>query len=203
MKSNYDDQDLHSSSITVYGSQFILSSELERILNSQTRLVSINICWSTNGDRPIAENFIQSKPTGMPKSLNAVFFEVTIESSAENLIPCNQKVLKIGNLYYYQNGNELLFAPETTLETTDYSASIDSTNNKKWNIVMKHTHEIKLMIEIGDIWYYWKENMFLETSEASFGWLMIQMGQFDQADKYYSLLITHLESIPIHVMTTE
>ncbi|CAF5132312.1 unnamed protein product, partial [Rotaria sp. Silwood1] len=134
----------------------------------------------------------------MPKSLNAVFFEVTIESSAENLIPRNQKALKIGNLYYYQNGNELLLAPETTLEITDYSVSVDSTNNKKWNIVMKHTHEIKLMIEIGDIWYYWKENMFLETSQASFGWLMIQMGQFDQADKYYSLLITHLESIPIH-----
>ncbi|CAF3907117.1 unnamed protein product [Rotaria sordida] len=169
IKSNYRmthrNETTDNSYQTFYDTKLIPFNQIEEIINSKRRLVSINVFWSMSLDY---------------NNTTAHLAHFHIE---------HENFQSIDNLYYYRSENRILFPPGTIFKIVHCSISHQDEN---LYYVQLELAPFNIIPEFDEIVQFWINNENLKTNQTSLGLMMIQTGQLNEAKKYYESLIKYL-----------
>ena len=164
----------------VYRGQAMFKSELERLLNSIGHLVSVNSFFSASLMEDVAEIFSGSDQSDTQKV--SVFFRIDVDLGLQHtLFAC------LDNLSEYPSEDEVLFSLSSVFEVMNVSEERDK---HRWCVDLRATDEGYEILE------KYRQFMALDaetpTIEIVFGRLLMYMGQYEKAARYFVSLDTRI-----------
>ncbi len=172
-----------TSSIRVYRGQLISKDEVETLKNSIGEFISINSFLSTSLDRELALFFITG--SDVSNDLERVFFEIDADPQLENI----KSFSNITSYSYFPSEEEVLFMIGSIFQLVH----IDRNQNGIWIVRMKlytgDDHQLKSLLQ-----YLKNEYDDEENTLISFGDILLKMGKFNDAEKYYHRCLQELPS---------
>ncbi|CAF1338127.1 unnamed protein product [Adineta steineri] len=178
--------------IQVYRSQLMSTSELNYLQQQKGQLVSVNSFLSTSTDREVAD--IYTGDTTQYKNLERVLFEI----DADPKVVTTKPFADISRLSHFREESEVLFM----LGSIFRIESINCTN-QLWTIHMSlcrdDEHDLKEVLE-----YMKKQNGIEQTNLCTWSKILLKMGKFDLAKKYYIRCVNELlDKDPLLLMAYE
>ncbi|CAF4042467.1 unnamed protein product, partial [Adineta steineri] len=179
--------------IQVYRSQLMSNRELNYLQQQKGRLVSVNSFLSTSTDREVAD--IYTGGTTQDNNLERVLFEIDADPKVVTAKP----FADISRLSHFAVESEVLFM----LGSIFRIESINCTGNQLWIIHMSLCHEddhdLKEVLE-----YMKKQNGIEQTNLCIWSKILLKMGKFDLAKKYYIRCVNELfDNDPLLLMAYE
>ncbi|CAF1335546.1 unnamed protein product, partial [Adineta steineri] len=178
--------------IQVYRSQLMSTSELNYLQQQKGQLVSVNSFLSTSTDREVAD--IYTGDTTQYKNLERVLFEI----DADPKVVTTKPFADISRLSHFREESEVLFM----LGSIFRIESINCTN-QLWTIHMSlcrdDEHDLKEVLE-----YMKKQNGIEQTNLCTWSKILLKIGKFDLAKKYYIRCVNELlDNDPLLLMAYE
>ncbi|CAF0991673.1 unnamed protein product [Adineta steineri] len=179
--------------IQVYRSQLMSNRELNYLQQQKGQLVSVNSFLSTSTDRKVAD--IYTGGTTQYNNLERVLFEIDADPKVVTAKP----FADISRLSHFSVESEVLFM----LGSIFRIESINCTDDQLWIIHMslcrEDDHDLKEVLE-----YMKKQNGIEQTNLCSWSKILLKMGKFDLAKKYYIRCVNELlDKDPLLLMAYE
>ncbi|CAF3640623.1 unnamed protein product, partial [Rotaria socialis] len=170
---------------TVYRSQNMLSNEVERLICSVGKLVSMNSFMSSTSVKQVAIDFVQKQHLNSRVGFKRILFEIEVDPSSKS-----RPYAQIKDLSFYADEHEILFAPGTIFNIHEVD-KVDEVDKGALYVV-----KLKLCSEddrdLCDVLHFWQEHIEYETNQASLGWLIMQTASLDTAVQFYAELLERL-----------
>ncbi|CAF2515471.1 unnamed protein product [Rotaria sp. Silwood2] len=170
------------SPLRIYRGQLMSTDELKLLQNSVGKFISINSFFSTTANRDVALFFLGDSAAN--DDLQRVLFEIDADPSFDGIKP----FANITSLSYYPDEEEVLMMIGSIFRLIN----IHYEGDRIWKVRMKlcsdNDHDLKLIND------YMKHEYFglKKPSLGQLGNLLIGMGKFDDAEKYYRRLLKEL-----------
>ncbi|CAF1452370.1 unnamed protein product [Rotaria sp. Silwood1] len=168
--------------IHVYRGQVIAKEELEHMQASIGGFISINSFFSTSRSKTKARQF--AKQSTVTENLNRVLFQIEIDP----YLP-TKPFADIEGISYYPGEQEILFMLGSIfrINKIDYDDQ-----DALWILSMSLCSENDF--ELKELFVYLKKDIGEETSMVTLGNLLVQMGEYDKAERVF-LRIKHREGL--------
>ncbi|CAF3513860.1 unnamed protein product [Rotaria sp. Silwood1] len=170
------------SPLHIYRGQLMSTDELKVLQNSVGKFISINSFFSTTVDRDVALFFLGDSSGN--DDLQRVLFEIDADPRFDGIKP----FANITSLSYYPDEEEVLMMIGSIFRLID----IHYESDQMWQIRMKlcsnNDHDLKLISDHMKNEYFGSG----EPNLGQFGNLLIGMGKFNDAEKYYYHLLKEL-----------
>ncbi len=172
-----------TSPIRVYRGQLMSKDEVEILKNSTGEFISINSFLSTSLDRNLALSFITSSDDS--NDLERVFFEINADPQLENIKPFSN----ITSYSYFSNEKEVLFMIGSIFQLVH----VDRNQHGIWIVRMKlctgNDHQLKSLLQ-----HLKSEYDDGEITTISFSDVLLKMGKFSEAERYYHRSLQELST---------
>ncbi len=163
-----------SCSIRVYRGQLMSKDEVDMLKNCKGEFISINSFLSTSLDRNLAMFFITG--SDISNDLERVFFEIDADPQLENIKPFSN----ITSHSYFPDEEEVLFMIGSIFQLVHVHRNQDGIWMIRMKLCTSNDHQLKLLLEHLKSEYNDGENNLI-----SFGDVLLKMGRFNEAEKYY------------------
>jgi tetratricopeptide (TPR) repeat protein len=176
----------YSQSVRLYRGQLISNDELEILKQSKGKLISMNSFFSTTLDREVAFFYLDlSNNNSQNNNLKKILFEIDADPCQNGIKP----FANIKSLSYFPEEEEVLMMLGSVFRLNH----IHLGQHQVWIINMTlcsdHDHDLKLVFDHMTNQYGSKQTRLL-----LFGHVLVDMGQFNDAEKYYHRLLKDLPS---------
>jgi tetratricopeptide (TPR) repeat protein len=163
--------------IRVYRGQLIGNDELELMKNSIGEFLSMNSFLSTSRSRSTSLDFVRSTP--ITDGLQRIIFEIEID-------PCmhTKAFADITKTSYFQNEDEVLIMLGALFRIEKV---IEDKNDGLWVIHVSLASEDDYKLK--ETFSYMKSTIGDDTDFNTLGKILIDMGQYEQAQKCYQRMI--------------
>ena len=168
----------------VYRGQFMPSNVFMRLKNSIKGYVSINSFLSTSLQRKVVLPFIMPR-SEFQKELKPVLFAIEIDQNLKTF-----PYAEIKEFSAFPDEEEVLFSPGLIFKIQRVDDNKEDDQISVVHLKLGNENER----DIDKILFPWKQNLESQTSLESFGRLIIQTGQLDDAENFYNML---LENLPV------
>ncbi|CAF4364514.1 unnamed protein product, partial [Rotaria sp. Silwood2] len=170
-----------SSSIRVFRGQLMLNEEFKLLKDSIEQLISMNPFLSISIDRRLALSFLYSSTVS--DNMQRILFEIDGDPRLEGIRP----FANITTLSYFPGEEEVLFM----LGSIFRLVNIDQNDRGIW--IVRLTLCNNSDPDLQAVFDYMK-NQYRngETTILSLGFILAQMGKYDEAEKYYRRLLKEI-----------
>jgi tetratricopeptide (TPR) repeat protein len=151
-----------------------------KILKNIGGFLSINSFFSTSANKQVASMFISNSASN-DSDIESVLFEITIE-----IQKCRQPVADIKHMSYMEEEDEILFSMAAVFRIESVQKS-SSENIWIVRLIMNGEEDEELNAVANSI----KKELGLDQSDSmnTFGGLLTKMGEYQNAERYYLMLI--------------
>lgn len=167
--------------LRVYRAQCMPSNVVMRLKNSINGYVSMSSFLSTSLRRQMALEFIKHMPK-FQKELIPALLEIEIDQNLTTL-----PYAEISDYSEFSSEEEVLFSPGIIFKIDGVD---DDRDDQMCVVHLKLGNENERDLE--KVLSVWKQNHESQTSLESFGRLIIQTGQLDEAEDFYNMLLKNL-----------
>jgi tetratricopeptide (TPR) repeat protein len=169
------------SSVRVYRGLFMSKEELEILMKFIGNFISINKFLSTSHNREHTRAFLSS--TILSEDMEKVFLEINANPRLEN----NKTFSNITSYSYFPNREEVLFMIGSIFRLVHIDRDIDGIWNIQLILSSNKDHQLQSIIQQKK-----NELDIVDTDILSFGFVLEDMGKFDEAEKYYHYVLNQL-----------
>jgi tetratricopeptide (TPR) repeat protein len=155
--------------------------EVQMLKNNINEFISINSFLSTSLDRELALFFVDD--SNVSNDLERVFFEIDADPCLENIKPFSN----ITSHSYFANEAEVLFMIGSIFQLIRVYHNQDGIWIVQMKLCTSNDHQLTSLVEHLRNEYKDEENTLM-----SFGDVLLKMGKFDDAEKYYHLFLDKL-----------
>ncbi|CAF3913600.1 unnamed protein product [Rotaria sp. Silwood1] len=168
----------YSTTFTVFRGQGLSQTDFDQLVKTKGGLMSFNNFLSTSLDRAVSSAFADSNQDNL--DLIGVLFQITVDPSSSSTPFAN-----IRDVSYFQGEEEILFSMHSIFRIQQIE-QIDN-NPRLWQVDIILTSD-------NDPQLHDVTNSIREETTGSTGWdrlgkLMIKVGQFNQAEELYEILL--------------
>jgi tetratricopeptide (TPR) repeat protein len=169
------------SSIRVYRAQLMSKKELELLTKFIGNFISINSFFSTSPSREQTRSDLSSYT--LSDDIEKVFFEI----NANPRLDKNKPFSNITSCSYYPNKEEVLFMVGSIFRFVHIDRDIDGIWNIQLILCSNKDHQLQSILQ-----YKKNELDIVDTDILSFGFLLEDMGNLNDAEKYYHHVLNQL-----------
>jgi tetratricopeptide (TPR) repeat protein len=167
--------------IRVYRGQLIATDELELMKKSVGEFLSMNSFLSTSRDRSIALRFARLTP--VVDGAERIIFEIEIDPRLPT-----KAFADITQSSYFQNENEVLIALGALFRIETVT---EDKKDRMWTVRVSLASEDDFHLK--EIFAFMKETIGEDTDLDSLGKILIEMGEYEQAQRCYERMLQDLQ----------
>ncbi|CAF3401439.1 unnamed protein product [Rotaria socialis] len=168
--------------LTVYRGQMMTAGEFAKLQTNINGFIAINTFFSTTYSSVVAITFA-GDGSGRPM-FESIFFEIEI-----NLSLHKTPFADVHKISQFGSEKEIILSMGSSFRIE----FIEPMSDKLWHVKLISASE-KDTAQLDDLARYLKKNINNESNYLLFGKILRDMGQYDQAEKFYELLLTELPS---------
>ncbi|CAF1330090.1 unnamed protein product [Adineta steineri] len=179
-----------SSSLTLFRGQSMNVKEFNVIKDNVDRLISINQFFSTTKDYDLAYIFAGCDDTCESTDIISVVFQIEIDDTRHSLkrpFACLEELSKV------EAEEEILFSPGTVFRIENVETMPG--NAKNWYVQLNLVDD-DAENELSNLRNQLEKEYCDNPSLAKLGDVLIQMGEYDKAERYLHIIIEHTTQNP-------
>ena len=167
--------------IHVYRGQVIGNGELELMKNSIGEFLSMNSFLSTSRDQPTALQFAQSTPA--VDGIRRIIFEIEIDPRLQT-----KAFADITSMSYFQQEDEILIMLGALFRIEKV---IEDKKDQIWRVRVSLASEDDFHLK--QTFAHMKQTIGDDTDLVSLGKILVEMGEYDQAQRCYERMMYDLQ----------
>ncbi|CAF1003858.1 unnamed protein product [Rotaria sp. Silwood1] len=165
-----------TSRIRLYRGQLMSNDELQVLKDSIGQLISVNSFLSTSLDQQQALQFLGGSSTS--DGVERVLFKIVADPRLEGIKP----FANISSFSYFSQEEEVLIMLGSIFRLVDIHQDVEQVWIIEMRLCSNHDNDLKLVVD------QLKKNHGegdAETSLLSLGFILLDMGKYDSAEKYF------------------
>ncbi|CAF1440516.1 unnamed protein product [Adineta ricciae] len=178
----FNNGEIHS--FSVYRGQLMPLYEIEKLQKNIGGYCSINTFLSTTTSSIVAASFAGSG--GGRPVLESVLFEINIDINNANSNNSLTPFANIAEVSHISDEKEILFSIGTVFKIEN----VEQLSDVIWNVELVLSEQIDKNIQ--KLIEFYKQKLHENNTEASISdlaWFLVEMGDYNKAEKYYQLLL--------------